>query len=348
MKKIIVIICTFLLLSIANGCKSESIETNDNNIQNSTAEDNTPNDTVEENKEKIISYHFADKEEGVELLMSNDAYFDGFSKNELEFKMQKKDATIEEYKEFAKSQVLDFSDDHKALIDEYMSKIEQIIITNGYHLPQHDEIVFVCTTMEEECGVSAYTHGIQIYLGNKALDRFSSAETVDYTLDLLLAHELFHCLTRCNPDFRKDMYKIIHFTIQDEDFVLPSAVKEYYITNPDVEHIDAYAQFVIDGKPFDCYMALVTKNHFEKKGDLFFDTATAALVPVDGSEKYYYPEDAANFDDILGKNTDYTIDPEECMADNFAYAIVYGLNGQDGKGYNSPEIIEGIIDYLKQ
>ena len=42
------------------------------------------------------------------------------------------------------------------------------------------------------------------------------------------------------------------------------------------------------------------------------------------------------------------IDPEECMADNFAYAIVYGLNGQDGKGYNSPEIIEGIIDYLKQ
>ena len=42
------------------------------------------------------------------------------------------------------------------------------------------------------------------------------------------------------------------------------------------------------------------------------------------------------------------IDPEECMADNFAYAIVYGLDGQDGKGYNSPEIIEGIIDYLKQ
>ena len=47
-------------------------------------------------------------------------------------------------------------------------------------------------------------------------------------------------------------------------------------------------------------------------------------------------------------HTGYVTDPEECMADNFAYAMLYGKKGKDGKGYPNPEIIQGIIDYLKQ
>ena len=40
---------------------------------------------------------------------------------------------------------------------------------------------------------------------------------------------------------------------------------------------------------------------------------------------------------------DTVTDPEECMADNFAYAMLYGMKGKDGKGYPNPEIIQGII-----
>ena len=47
---------------------------------------------------------------------------------------------------------------------------------------------------------------------------------------------------------------------------------------------------------------------------------------------------------MLGENTDYTIDPEECMADNFMYAMLYGMDGKDKQGYPNPEIIQGIID----
>ena len=69
-------------------------------------------------------------------------------------------------------------------------------------------------------------------------------------------------------------------------------------------------------------------------------------MPVDGSVTYYTPEQAENFDEIIGTNTDYVIDPEECMADNFGYTLAYGMDGPKGDGYPNPEIIEGIMDFL--
>ena len=37
--------------------------------------------------------------------------------------------------------------------------------------------------------------------------------------------------------------------------------------------------------------------------------------------------------------------PEEVLADNFSYAIIYGVDGMD---YKSPEIIREICEYLKK
>ena len=71
-------------------------------------------------------------------------------------------------------------------------------------------------------------------------------------------------------------------------------------------------------------------------------------MPIDGSDIYYTPEQAENFDEVFGTNTDYVIDPEECMADNFSYALTYGMSGPDGKGYPNPEIIEGILEILSK
>ena len=64
-------------------------------------------------------------------------------------------------------------------------------------------------------------------------------------------------------------------------------------------------------------------------------------------DTYYYPEDASNYNDVVGDNTGYTIDPEECMADNFSMAVVFGMKGPEGDGYATPEIIEAILSYLK-
>ncbi|SCW65625.1 hypothetical protein SAMN02910456_02409 [Ruminococcaceae bacterium YRB3002] len=143
------------------------------------------------------------------------------------------------------------------------------------------------------------------------------------------------------------MYSLIHFTITGSDFPLPPSVLEYHITNPDVEHHDAYATFCINGENIDCFTGFVATKHYSEVHSDFFTYSTTALIPVDGTDIYYTPEDTSNFDEVFGTNIGYVIDPEECMADNFAYAMAYGIGGQDGQGYPNPEIIQGIIDYLK-
>lgn len=304
-------------------------------------------DDVEDDVD-VLNYRLADKAEGAELMLSNDVYYDNMTQNELDYKMQKVGTTLDEYKAFAKEQVLDFTDEQKAIIDEHMERFSKVLSERGYKIPELEQIVFINTTMKEEDGATAYTHGTQIYIGGDLMEQIEKDEEGVTFLDYVFAHEIFHCITRCNSEFRSDMYKIIHFTTRDDEFELPPSVKEYFITNPDVEHHNSFATFVIDGKDVDCFTAFVTTRHFKKEGDNFFDLSTTALVPVDGSDKYYIPEDAENFDDVFGKNTDYVIDPEECLADNFGFLIAYGMDGPEGKGYPDPDIISSIEDTLTE
>ena len=58
---------------------------------------------------EVPEYRLADRTEGIELMMSNDQYYDGFTQNDLDFRMQKTGASMDEYKAFAKEQVLDFT-----------------------------------------------------------------------------------------------------------------------------------------------------------------------------------------------------------------------------------------------
>ena len=47
-------------------------------------------------------------------------------------------------------------------MDEYFSYMEKVLKDNGYTLPPQDEIVLIKTTMDEEPGAAAYTHGTEI------------------------------------------------------------------------------------------------------------------------------------------------------------------------------------------
>ena len=351
MKRTNKLLSIFLTLSIATtavcSCADQAIEeTEVEEPSEETTEESGLESTVEPTEESADestgeSVFEVTREEGIELMLGNEDYYNGFSQNDLDFKMQEEDATMEEYLEFAADQVTEFSDEQQAKIEESISRIEQTLYENGYQLPPLDEIVFIATTMNEELGAGGYTHGTQIYLGDYLVDALD-----DTTMDYFIAHELFHCLTRCNPDFRAEMYSLINFTVTGEDFPIPDSVFEYHISNPDVEHHDSYATFHINGEDIDCFVDFVTTAHFAEVHTDFFAVGTTALIPVDGTDIYYTPEEADNFDEVFGTNTGYVIDPEECMADNFAYALVFGIEGPANRGYSNPEIIEGILTCL--
>lgn len=73
-----------------------------------------------------------------------------------------------------------------------------------------------------------------------------------YSFVSALAHELFHCLTRNDADFRKTMYGLIGFTVMDHELELKGENKNMILANPDVEHIDNYAEFTINGQKRKC------------------------------------------------------------------------------------------------
>lgn len=295
--------------------------------------------------EAQIPYHCADLEEGIALLTGNTDYINGLTQNDLDFRVQKTGATLDEWYELAEASVQEYTDEEKAVLDEAMAAIEAILADNGYTLPGIDEIIFVKTTQAEEGGSGAYTHDNEIYVNDG-----STSDGASLGLQELICHELFHTLTRNNPDFRAAMYELIHFTVHDEDYVIGPSIMEYFISNPDVGHHNASALFTIDGEQKECFMAIITNRHFDPslERDSFFFALETVLIPVDDTDTYYTVDQASDFWDVLGRNTGYVIDPEECLADNFACALVYGMDGPDGEGYENPEIISGILDYLKK
>lgn len=298
---------------------------------------------------KAFSYTFATKAEGEKLMEENTIYFDSLTQNDLDFRLAKKGATLEEFKDLTITSVTEFSEAEKGLVNDYMAQIEEIVKENGYQIPPIDEIHFVNMTGEAEGpAAAAYTFGTTVCFNRDFLGFLLNNGHDTHGNEAIFAHELFHCLTRCCPEFRKEMYSIIHFTVGDREFEIPASAKDYYLSNPDVEHHDSYATFMIDGKPVDCFTAWISTQHWEKEGDMFYDYGITALCPIDGTDTYYTQEQASNFDEVFGTNTDYVIDPEECMADNFCYAIMYGREGYEGKGYPNPEIIDAIIAKLQE
>ena len=299
-----------------------------------------------------INFKFVSLKEAQKLYLSNTGFLNGLNHYDLDYRMNKKNASLEEFKAFAISQMMEFTEREKKLVSQQIIKMEKTLEKQQLSLPFNKEIIFIKSTQKEECGSLAYTHATQIYLGEKIINMMEEKDNIliQFEVEKVFWHELFHCITRSNNVFRKDMYKIINFTVMDKDFVIPKNIKDISISNPDVEHHDSFATFTINGKNIDCYMVLTVYQPFTKPGDLFFDFMQFSIVPIDSTGVFYLPDDADNFWEIFGKNTEYVIDPEECLADNFSYAI---LNQEYSEfklyqlDFENPEIIAKIIKYLK-
>lgn len=307
-----------------------------------------------------IRFHCASKAEGQQLMDSRKEYYGSLSQNDLEWRMKKENATLEEFKQYAKEQVMDFTEEEKDFMKRVVDTFEERLRKIGCQLPfPAKDIVIVKTTMDEEGGAGGYTNGTVIYLGSGELAYFmrnTTDEEVKRLLVLrmanLLIHEMFHCLTRNNADFRRSMYSLIGFTVLDHDINFPAKVQQQILINPDVEHLDNYIEVTIEGVKRQCELIVrYTKSWAEaaEKGGRnvsFFNYNECVLVPLDDLYEAYPVTDMKEFWDKVGRNTSYVFAPEECLADNFAYAVL--SYGEEGYRFRSPELIENIIGLLQR
>lgn len=294
-----------------------------------------------------IPHHYASAEEGRELLLSNTEYYEHFTQNDIDYRLRKSGGTIDELLKATTDEIKDFNPIEKYIMEHRIARMARTLDKKGYELPYLDKIIYIKTDMDLEGGHSGYTHRNEIYLNSTNI-MFSVFPGAGKYFDHLLWHELFHCLSRNNRDFRADMYSLIHFTVVDYDYELPPCVRDKSFSNPDVEHHNSHATFIINGHETDCFLAWICTTDYAEDESAFGFATETVLIPIDGTDIYYTREQASNFDKVFGTNTDYVIDPEECMADNFADAMLYGLDGRDGQGYPNPEIIQGVIDILSK
>ena len=293
-----------------------------------------------------INIRFASKAEAQELISGNTQYYNRLKQMDIDWRARKENATLDELIAFAQSQVQDFTPRNINILKDSIARIKHLLDKRGCQLPIPEEIIFVKTDMMDEGGATGYTTRNQIFLNSYMLDRPSRG------LDILIAHELFHCITRHSPEFRKKMYALIGFTVMDHDITFPDAIRQRIAINPDVEHMDNYAEFTINGQKRRCELILLYDKSWKEasaeKGDdiVFFLFVKPTLVPLDDMTKVYDIAEASDFWTTVGQNTDYVIAPEECMADNFSYAVIQGMN--PAKPYKSPELIRNIITALKQ
>jgi len=288
-----------------------------------------------------LTARFASVEEGKQLMRGRTLFHNQINEGALAFFLQRKGGTLEEYIDYAADQVLAFEPEEEQRVNDTLAWLQDVLDRHGLKLPDPGAVTFVKTTGQEAIGATAYTSEGTVFIASFAYSREKCPEE---RFREIVLHEISHCLSRLFPEYRQALYSLIHFTVLDQDIEIPEELRDRIIANPDVEHHDSCAAFTINGEKKDCYLLFLTDSVFEEPGDTFFTGMYSGIVPLDGS-RVYRTDEVEDFWEVVGRNTDYAEDPEELMASNMSFAIMHLDDGY--ADYESPEILEGIVDYLK-
>lgn len=201
---------------------------------------------------------------------------------------------------------------------------------DALRVPLPEQVLLIKTDGSESAG-APHTRADAVMLPAKALP------PTEQGLDYLLAHELFHVMSRRSSALATRLYALIGFEPVPE-FSWPDELQAVRIVNPDAPHHRHAMRLPrgAEGKGHDEVLLmplLVAKRpvNFEA-GESFFDVLELTLVEVVPEAGASRPRRAVNgkvataspaltkaYMDRLGGNTGYVIHPEETMADNFAF-----------------------------
>jgi len=283
---------------------------------------------------------FASAAKAAEILGRKDEFIERLSPFDRAARM-KTDRSIseDEFLKFVEGNVLTWNESEKAKIEAAIAGIRPALAALPLSLPK---IINLVKTTGAEEGCAFYTRDTAIMMPEKATDE---ADVV--LLKKTIAHELFHILTRENPALREKLYESIGFAKCDE-VEFPSELKPRKITNPDAPRNDHAIQIRVTGHEVRAVPILLssTAQYDVRRGGEFFDYLQLKflqLTPTSSTQSVLAsPEEVSGFFEQIGRNTNYVIQPEEILADNFALLIVGEHN------VPSPEILQKMSAILKQ
>ncbi len=292
---------------------------------------------------------FASVEEGVQILAAKDDFVQRMSPFDRAARLKTdRDVSEKEYLEFVGKNVLAWDEAEKQIVTFAFQSIKTELETLSLPFPRR--VLFVKTTGKEEGG-AAYTRANAIVFPKNVLRGHSGQ------LRKTIAHELFHVLSRANPDLREKLYAVIGF-VKCNEVEFPLTLKSRKLTNPDAPKNDHCIRLQVEDKA--CWAIPILFSRVEKydteQGGAFFNylqfkfllvdrnDASSTVKPIydDQEPKLVGVQQASGFFTQVGNNTRYIIHPEEILADNFALLVLEKPN------LLSPKIIEKLRDILME
>jgi hypothetical protein len=291
--------------------------------------------------------HFASQNEGRQILLAKDAFIQRLSPFDRSARMKIDKAVSEgELLEFIGRNVVDWTKEEMQRVQAAIEAIQPLL--RDLPLPLPPTVQLITTTGAEE-GNAAYTRATAIVLPKRELGKSQE------DLQRVICHELFHILSRQNPELREKLYGLIGFTKCNE-INLPPALERRKITNPDAPRNDHFIRVEIDGRESLAVPILLSSAEVYdvKRGGEFFAYLQFQFLVVEksGGPRTFKAVDegsaprlvglphVSGFMEQVGRNTDYIIHPEEILADNFALLV---LNVHD---VASPDLLRKMRELL--
>jgi len=170
----------------------------------------------------------------------------------------------------------------------------------------------------------------------------------------IFVHELFHVLSRANPELKERLYAAIGF-VKCAEAEFPAELKARNFTNPDAPANNHCILLKTGGKEVWAIPILYSRTEkYDTSSDkgffsyFQFRLLVADRTSPDGKPSFSGPdqrliglEETTGFFEQIGKNTQYIIHPEEILADNFALWIMGSTNAP------SPAVLEKVAEILK-
>lgn len=270
---------------------------------------------------------FAGVAEGRRALSLRDAFVNSLSPLERQIRLRSaQEVSTDELIAHAQKQVLPWPEKHRRRLGAIVDSLRRKLAPLRLSLP--DEVLLVHTSGREEAG-AAYTRGNAIILpGGKLAGR-------DVALKRLLAHELFHVMSRHDAALRRELYAIVGFRPCGE-VSLPDELNAVKLTNPDAPAIDHYITVDHDGRSLDVVPILLSKHpsYDPQRAETLFDHLQFRLLAIERNDGTWRPKlregtpiliDGAgnrSYRRQIGRNTGYIIHPDEILADNFVHLVM--------------------------
>ena len=293
-----------------------------------------------------VTIRFASVEQGREILTRRDDFIAALTPLDRRARMQTdQDISEKDFLAFVGRSVRSWTPEETNRITSLLQTLGEKL--DRWHLPFPAVVLLVRTSGEEEFN-NWYTRQNAIVFPSSDVAGRPSA------LSNLLLHELFHVLSRHDPELRKACYGIIGFRPINE-IELPEELRQRKVTNPDGvengwrigltnqnEALHAVPILLATGpsfnpnergaSPYNYFRLLVVKP----------DGTNCMAQRVAGRPRLLRPAETTGWFEQIGRNTGYTIHPDEILADNFIRLI----NGDTS--LPSPQIIAAVANAFRQ